>query len=220
MFVLRMLHLLSLLCSKSASRETNSPTRRRLSSTPTAWLLWERAEEPPSPSDFASMVLWDNLGSRLMSGEETEELLYNRTNSVYSHQTTHSVCVPHKQILAFVRLPHELGNADACRWAAVEHDGRRNHFGFLSPALRLWGNVHIQVSSWRKGKWFNTVTNTVTVLVLQRSLRLIDLAEFSWVTQPNNIVVVLRVCWVVKCLNHKSKPSLLSVQPTEMIPIF
>lgn len=66
---------------------------------------------------------------------------------VYSREATHGVGVPHEQILAFVRLQHELGDADAGRGVALEHDGGGHHFGLDPPTRRLRGHHHIQVSS-------------------------------------------------------------------------
>lgn len=70
-----------------------------------------------------------------------------KVKSVSSRETAHSVRLPYKQILAFVRLQLELGDADACRGVTVEHDGGRRHFGFLTPTRGLRGHHHIQVSS-------------------------------------------------------------------------
>lgn len=52
--------------------------------------------------------------------------------------------VPHKQVLALVRLQHELGDADACRRAAVEHYGGRRHLGPLAAAGGVRRHHHLQ----------------------------------------------------------------------------
>lgn len=60
--------------------------------------------------------------------------IYRLRLEVSSRQNADGCRVPHKQILAFVRLQHELGDADACRVAAVEHDGGRHRLGLLAAA--------------------------------------------------------------------------------------
>lgn len=57
----------------------------------------------------------------LLSGVKKKTIF--QCKGLYSRETTHSVGVPHKQILAFIRLQHKLGDADACRGVTVEHDG-------------------------------------------------------------------------------------------------
>lgn len=145
-------HLLSLLWSKSPSRQATRPTSRRVSITPTALLRLERVSLLSS-NDFASTVLWDE--ERLhVTGHFFHEFLtvygFQCKGVVYSRETTHSLGVPHKQVLAFIRLQHELGDADACSGVTVEHDGGVRHFGLLSSTCWLRGHHHIQVSSWWK----------------------------------------------------------------------
>lgn len=73
-----------------------------------------------------------------------------KSGDVYSHQPTHGFCVPHKQVLAVVRLQQELWDADADRRAAVERDGGVDGSVLLVVALRVRGNENVQVSSWRR----------------------------------------------------------------------
>lgn len=63
---------------------------------------------------------------------EFQTVYGHQCKGVYSRETTHGLGVPHKQVLAFICLQHELGDADACGGVTVEHDGGVRHFGLLS----------------------------------------------------------------------------------------
>lgn len=71
---------------------------------------------------------------------------------MYSRQITHSIRVPHKQILAIVRLQHKLRDADTCWRVTVEPYCGWNIFVLCAATLRLRRHYHIQISSWWKNK--------------------------------------------------------------------
>lgn len=64
-------------------------------------------------------------------------------------QVAHGAGLPHKQVLAVVSLRHELGEAHAHMWAALEQDGGRDHPGLIAAALRHRRYDHFQGSPWR-----------------------------------------------------------------------
>lgn len=151
-------HLLSLLCSRSPIRHTIRTTNRRLSTTPIAWLRLDRGGVS-SPSSFIclSTVLKFNPERRLQHiylvfcalGIKVRLLKKKKKDS---HQITHSVCVPHKQILAIVRLQHKLRDADTCWRVTVKPYCGWNRFVLRAATLWLRRHYHIHISSWWKNK--------------------------------------------------------------------
>lgn len=71
--------------------------------------------------------------------------------SASSREDADGVRVPHKQVLALVRLQHELRDAHAGRGPAVEHDGGRHVLGILAAAGGVGGHHHVQRRSWGGG---------------------------------------------------------------------
>lgn len=128
--------------------------------------------------------------------------------SVSSRESAHSWGVPHKHILASIRLQHKLGDAVACRGVTAEHDGGGHRCAILAATCGIRGHDHIQVRPWGNS---GNVDGAPTVMFRLKSTFCHDVAgerlcvvKYLWCStwrfwRSQSCVGTTRLIWPGRC---------------------